>query len=219
MNPPRERGRTPLFRFVQQGPVTGSEPIFNSYVQITKGGSLVTLGSAAATGPELVLETGISVRSNFSINQLVFRLTQSSTYAVNGGAVVGSVLTQSYAITNTPDVMNTFSIVRCLDGDLYVNDGSLSDGGGMLSAGGGQIVLFETDATGNGSDVDTFVDTSFDATLAMSRDFAISPGQTQTFTTRTLLGNSEPVPPGDTETRPQLPRESNIVDGTPVYFF
>lgn len=158
------------------GPVNRADTTFNSYVALTQGNTLTPLGGFSDvfgedeifvdgptgdltpddTGATLISQSETSITSSFDINRLSFQLTQTVTDAVNAdGAFSGAILTQSYDITNVEDAPNRFSLLRYFDGDLAF-DGSIDDGGGVIVQ-NGQTVLFETDATGNETDADTFV--------------------------------------------------------------
>jgi len=133
-----------------------------------ESGVAIRLG-AATTGTRTFLSTGLgsflanvtvtgsatSATSTFSFGGLSFALTQSLTSIFTGTTQTGTILTQSYAITNTLTTTNSFELVRYLDGDLLF-DGSLTDGGGRLTTGGTEI-LFETDSATGSSTSTTFV--------------------------------------------------------------
>lgn len=76
---------------------------------------------------------------------------------MNGLTQSGTVLTQTYVITNTSTAGGrlSFELLRYLDGDLQFN-GSISDGGGRLVASGAEI-LFETDSATGSSTSTTFI--------------------------------------------------------------
>ncbi len=140
------------------GPIDRADTIFRSEIYIFQGGSLLTLEQAASAERQpasFVAQRPTQAVSAFEINRLGFRVTQTVADTVVDGARSGSVLTQSYAITNLTDVPNSFTLVRYLDGDLDF-DGTLIDGGGVLNT-GSQRILYETDATGSETDRDTFV--------------------------------------------------------------
>lgn len=158
------------------GEIERADTTFDSYVAITQGNGLFTLGGedvlffgggdfdesravesqAFGAGEFLDGGTDRSVQSAFSINALNFDLTQTVTDAVNSdGVFSGAVLTQTFTIQNTAEVPNTFSLLRYFDGDLDFDE-TLEDGGGVLTE-NGQTVLFQTDATGNETDAQTFV--------------------------------------------------------------
>lgn len=138
------------------GPINGGDVIYGSSVLLTQGSGLMDLARAVDTETEVLSESESQFITRFSVNQLEFTLTQTVQDTFEGVDRTGSILTQSFAIRNLTDVPNTFSLVRYLDGDLYLNDNSLADGGGVLTQ-GGQLVLFETEASGAANDNDTFV--------------------------------------------------------------
>lgn len=142
---------------------------------MTQGSSLISLGQTFGPGdvpgegefvetrdvafvPDVTVisETSSQYVTRFNVNQLEFTLTQSVQDAIQDGVQSGSLFTQSYSIRNLADVPNSFSMVRYLDGDLYLNDNSLLDGGGVLNQ-VGQLVAFQTEASGAANDNDAFI--------------------------------------------------------------
>ena len=98
--------------------------------------------------------------SSFSAAGLDFNLEQRLSELFVGvgegqGERSGSLLTQTYLVTNSTANEMSFSLARYVDGDLSF-DGSISDGGGRLPLGGGEI-LFETDSATGSADEATFV--------------------------------------------------------------
>ncbi|MBC7139547.1 MAG: VPLPA-CTERM sorting domain-containing protein [Defluviimonas sp.] len=137
------------------GAIGAGDVFYSSGVYITQGSFVTPLYSDTPT--ELISQTDDTLVTYFQVNQLGFTLTQTVSEARNeSGVQTGSLLTQSYAIRNLTDVPNSFELIRYLDGDLYLNDNTLADGGGVLGS-GANIVLYETDATGDESDANTFV--------------------------------------------------------------
>lgn len=270
------------------GPINGNDVIYDSEVFIGRGSSLTSLNSGyisdgyaqetvneaeidaplpamqpaqseQAFTASIVSQSDTSVVSTFNVGNLNFTLSQSVSDAITDGYVSGSVLTQSYTISNIGSATEEFEMVRYFDGDIYLNDSSLADGGGVLTL-GSQTILYETDATGNNSDSNTFVgitatggsqpanyfsvqrccgvnpyplnnsvfndtdgdgfiDTAYDVTLSLARNFTLSAGQTSVFTTQTLFGNAEPPAPGSTETLALLPDYTDEVNDETVYYF
>jgi hypothetical protein len=138
------------------GPIGGGDVIFYSEALLTQGSSVSGLGGLSDSGVSVISQTSNQFVTRFNVNQLEFTLTQTVQDAIQAGAQSGSLLTQSYAIRNTADVTNTFSMVRYLDADLYLNDGTLRDGGGILFQ-NGQLVAFQTEASGAANDNDVFI--------------------------------------------------------------
>jgi hypothetical protein len=138
------------------GEIGAGDVIFSSEVLLTQGNFLTSLASASDSGVSVISQTDNQYITRFNINQLEFTLTQTVQDAIEGGVQSGSLLTQSYAIRNLTDVPNSFSLVRYLDADLYLNDDSLADGGGVLNQ-NGQLVVFQTAASGAANDNDAFV--------------------------------------------------------------
>ena len=142
-----------------QGPTNTS---FESGLAIGFGGQRTFLtsgdigGSGSLTNPTV---TGTSTlgQSSFSFNGLGFNLTQALSSIFTEGSQTGSLLTQTYSITNTTSSDLNFDLVRYLDGDLQF-DGSITDGGGRIDPiGGGTEILFETDSATGTADLSTFV--------------------------------------------------------------
>jgi hypothetical protein len=140
-------------------PVGGSPSaagtVFESGVAIRFGSSgprsFLTSGDIGNSGRLMnptVIGSTTGGTSSFSFGGLNFNLTQSLIPLFNGAIQSGSVLTQTYLITNPGQTATDFELLRYVDGDL-VSDGSLIDGGGRLDAGSSEI-LFQTDsATGS----------------------------------------------------------------------
>jgi len=111
--------------------------------------------SGVGPGNPVVAGTPLSGVSGFTFGGLSFSLTQVLTSTFIGAVQTGSVLTQTYVMTNTGTSALSFEMLRYLDGDLLFN-GSLLDGGGRLT-GGGTEILFETDSATGSSTSTTFV--------------------------------------------------------------
>ncbi len=140
------------------GGVAGT--VFESGVAIGFGGprTFLTSGDIGGSGGlanPATAGTLLSGMSSFSFGGLEFVLTQTLTPLFTGLMQTGSVLTQSYVMTNSSPSTLAYDLVRYLDGDLLF-DGSLIDGGGTLGAGTGQI-LFETDSATGAATPTTFV--------------------------------------------------------------
>jgi VCBS repeat-containing protein len=113
------------------------------------------LSSFSGTNTVLTSASGTTANSAFTVGGLEFQLNQTVQDTLNiTQARTGSLIAQTYTITNTTNQSIDFDLVRYVDGDLYF-DGTLIDGGGRLTQ-NGQEVLFETDAGGN-----TQADTTF----------------------------------------------------------
>ena len=115
-----------------------------------------SIGSSGGLANPTVTGSATSGSSSFIFGGLSFSLTQVLAPTFVGVVRTGSVLTQTYVITNTGTVGTSFEMMRYLDGDLLF-DGSLSDGGGRLFTSGGTEVLFETDSATGSSSSTTFV--------------------------------------------------------------
>ena len=138
------------------GPIEAGSTVYESYVAITQGTFLTSLGNAEDSGATIISESDNQIVSQFTVNQLEFTLTQTVSDAVDGGVQTGSVFVQQFQIRNTTDVTNTFDLYRYMDGDLYLTDESLDDGGGVIQQ-GGVTVLYETDLVDGATAEDTFL--------------------------------------------------------------
>lgn len=196
-----EFGRSRTAEFDPVGPIGRGDVFFDSQVFLTLGDLIRGLGdlnSDAGTDPVILEETSNSLTSSFTVNQLGFELTQTvNPTNAPDGARTGAILTQSYTITNMTDVPNVFSLIRYLDGDLFLTDDTLADGGGLFSGGGGSFVLFQTDATGGPSDEDTFV--GITASVGNNN----TPGTPQEFTIENFSGGI-----------PDFPLSNNVLGDT-----
>ena len=144
------------------GPVVAADATFRNDVYIRFGanggaGARATIQTGATNISNVRNNAGTEANSTFTNGNLNYVLTQTvtPTFDVNN-VLTGSLLTQTYRITNTGGANSQFELVRYYDGDLRF-DGSLIDGGGRLVTAGGDEVLFETDIGGGGSTATTFV--------------------------------------------------------------
>ncbi|MCA8928671.1 MAG: hypothetical protein KDC18_11420 [Alphaproteobacteria bacterium] len=142
------------------GSASASGTTFESGVYLSGPGTFLTTGSIRSSGglPDLVVQQSspTSATSSFQLGSLDFRLTQTLVSSFDGsGTRIGSQLNQSYRITNTASVPNSFALKRYLDGDLEFDE-SIADGGGIITLGGNQV-LFETDSADSPSQSTTFV--------------------------------------------------------------
>jgi hypothetical protein len=149
---------------------------FESWVAIRIGslttGARTALTSGTFGSNPTVTGTPTTGTSSFAFSGLGFVLTQTLTPLMSGLSQTGSLLTQSYAITNTTSSAVTFELVRYLDGDLLFN-GSIADGGGRLFSGPTEI-LFETDSATGSSTSTTFVGiTAEGGTIPVANRFEI----------------------------------------------
>lgn len=130
---------------------------FQSGVAIRVGGTggytFLTTGSIGNTGGLNPVFTNpiptptSSAQSTFNFGGLNFALTQTVTDLVVNGVRKGSLLTQTYRITNPGTTRLDFELMRYVDGDLRF-DGSISDTGGRRVSGTEEI-LFENDSGDN----------------------------------------------------------------------
>lgn len=124
---------------------TDSEIFFRSNTSV---GTRSTIDSVA-TNRTTIRGTTNEANSSFDIGSLHFVLTQVAepVFDVATSARVGSLLTQTYRITNTGTAASEFELARFLDGRLRFN-GSTTDGGGRFVSTAGDEFLIETDAGG-----------------------------------------------------------------------
>ena len=120
-------------------------------IEIGTGGtrSFLTSGFVGISGGlanPTVMPDGSSTFSNSGLN---FALSQTLEPVFFGGSQTGTLLIQTYTITNPGTTSIDFELVRYLDGDLFFDGSSTTDGGGRIIIEGTEI-LFETDsATGS----------------------------------------------------------------------
>ncbi|MEG4959356.1 MULTISPECIES: DUF4347 domain-containing protein, partial [unclassified Microcoleus] len=133
------------------GAAVSAGTTFQSGVAIRVGGTggytFLTTGSIGNTGglnPTTINSTPTSTQSTFNFGGLNFALTQTVTDLVVNGVRKGSLLTQTYRITNPGTTRVDFELMRYVDGDLQF-DGSISDTGGRRVSGTEEI-LFENDS-------------------------------------------------------------------------
>ncbi|MGF1535241.1 MAG: calcium-binding protein [Elainellaceae cyanobacterium] len=130
-------------------------------IEINNAGSrtFLTIGSIGSSGsledPGFTSSDDDEAASVFSFSDLEFQLDQTTTDLLDEGTRTGSLLTQTYLITNPTSETISFELFRYIDGDLLF-DGSISDGGGLIDN-GDQEILFETDADDNPSTSTTFL--------------------------------------------------------------
>jgi Ca2+-binding RTX toxin-like protein len=124
---------------------TDSEIYFRANTSV---GARVTVDSLA-TNRTTIRGTTNEANSSFDIGSLHFVLTQVTepVFDVAPSTRVGSLLTQTYRITNTGTASSEFELARFLDGRLRFN-GSTTDGGGRFVSTAGDEFLIETDAGG-----------------------------------------------------------------------
>src|SRR5712691_9514582 len=133
------------------GLLGASDTTFDSEVYFrasTNSGTRSTLESLA-TNRSTIRGSSDEANSTFDIGSLHFALTQRAepTFDLVTGLQVGSLLTQTYRITNTGVSRSSFELARYLDGGLKFN-GSTPDGGGRVVSAAGDEFLVETDTGG-----------------------------------------------------------------------
>lgn len=143
------------------GATAAAGTTYESGVAIRFGSSgprtFLTSGDIVGSGLPNPNVTGTSTAANssFSVGVLNVTLTQTLTPLTTNSVQTGTVLTQTYVITNAGGTPTSFEMIRYIDGDLRF-DGVISDGGGRLLAGATEI-LFETDTALGTADSTTFV--------------------------------------------------------------
>ena len=133
------------------GAIAAGNTTFDSEVYFrasTTTGARSTVESLA-TNPTSIRGTASEANSAFDIGVLHFVLTQVAERVLDvaTGQAIGSLLTQTYRITNTGATRAEFELARYLDGSLQFN-GSTTDGGGRFVSTAGDEFLVETDAGG-----------------------------------------------------------------------
>lgn len=94
------------------------------------------------------------IETTFRYFDLSIKLTQTLSDTYTNGIRTGSLLTQTYELTNIRDGITSFDLIRYFDGDLFDSLGN--DGGGRIEIFGKEY-LFETDAAGSATENVTFV--------------------------------------------------------------
>ena len=134
------------------GGIAAGDTTFDSEIYFranTMTGARTAIDSLA-TNRTTIRGTSSEANSSFDIGPLHFVLTQVAEPVydlVSTTTRVGSLLTQTYRITNTGVAALDFELARYLDGRLRFN-GSTTDGGGRFVSTAGDEFLVETDAGG-----------------------------------------------------------------------
>ncbi len=140
------------------GAQVAASTVFNSAVYFRAGatGQREVLETVASGSESTIRSNPTEANSTFTIGSLNFALTQTLEPVFDSiGVQNGTLLTQTYVVTNTSMTSSDFELVRYVDGDLSF-DGSIQDGGGRLSLPTGEEILFETDAGGDPATATTF---------------------------------------------------------------
>jgi Ca2+-binding RTX toxin-like protein len=139
------------------GAIAAADLAFDSdvYFRVGNSGARATF-SGAAQGLSTIRATATEANTTFTVaggalSIAATQLVENSNDVM--GVRSGSLLTQSYLITNTTGSVSNFELVRYFDGDLRF-DNSIADGGGRLFTTLGEEILFELDA-GTGQNVAT----------------------------------------------------------------
>lgn len=152
---------TSLADFDPTGPIGAASAVFLSFLGIREASTGARLGldeiPSDLLQPSSIAGDLTTATSTFSIGSFDVQLIQevAPNFDTSGNRN-GSILNQTFSITNSTAQPVTADLVRYLDGDLLF-DGSLVDGGGRLTDGAGNLILFETDAGGTGASDATFI--------------------------------------------------------------
>ncbi len=147
------------------GPVGSSSTSWESAVYFRKPGSskflstgmIGTVGeSGGLANPGFATSSATTATSTFTFAGLEFDLEQHLEEAFAGGARSGSILVQTYTITNPAAKPLSFDLVRYYEGDLFLGGAGVPDGGGHLFLGPTEYV-FETDVAGDQTTLTNFV--------------------------------------------------------------
>lgn len=123
--------------------------------EFLSAGTISPYASGGLPRPTITGTTTDSI-SSFSRGGLNFSLAQSvDPLNDNTGVRAGSLLTQTYTITNPTGTPISFELIRYMEGDL--NFSGIPDGGGRLVTAAGDELMFETDVAGAGGANTTFV--------------------------------------------------------------
>lgn len=167
------------FNSATYDPVGGdvaAETTFDSEVYFRFGntGPRQSLIDASAGSGSSIRSLNDEANSSFSIGDLTFSLTQTLEPVFDEFEnQTGTLLTQTYRVTNTGTSTQNFEVVRYLDGDLLFDE-SLIDGGGRLQLPEGDDLLFETDAGTTPETSTTFLGiTGFGGTIPTTERFQI----------------------------------------------
>ncbi len=172
-----------LSQFNPVGPIDAAETVFeagvllgqipNSTRQILTSGGFGSVNGISSGEFSLLSDlTGSDTRvtSSFSIGALRFDLVQELLTTLDAsGTVIGSVLTQTYTVTNMDSSATSFDLVRFLDGDLEF-DGRISDSGGLRRTASGDELLFVTASNLVQGAATTFVGISATGGTALTDD-------------------------------------------------
>jgi PKD repeat protein len=140
------------------GPARPGSTSWESALQLRRPGQATTYVSSGLVGaqvpqggldnPGIEQTSPTRAVSSFDVGGLHFELEQTVESIFRNGTRTGSVLTQTYRLTNTLPAVNDFDLIRYYEGDLTFGFGAaVPDGGGHLVS-GGQEFVFETDKAG-----------------------------------------------------------------------
>jgi len=147
------------------GAATASDSTFDSAVAIRLAASgqrtylnTFNIGSfGSLTDPGFTSTSGTTANSSFTYSGLNFTLNQSVSDLLNGGIRTGSLLTQTYTITNPGATSAYVELTRYMENDIDFDGGGIgNDGSGRLVE-GGQDMLFQTDVADDASTASSFI--------------------------------------------------------------
>ncbi len=112
--------------------------------------------------------------SMFDVGSLNFEVVQTVLPVMDSSGIrTGSLLTQTYRITNSGATDANFELVRYLDSDQSFDGSFTNSGGGRLLTTAGDEVLFETDSGGTSADTNFIGITGKGGTLPTNNRFEI----------------------------------------------
>jgi len=147
------------------GAPTASDSTFDSAVAIRLAASgqrtylnTFNIGSfGSLTDPGFTSTSGTTANSSFTYSGLNFTLNQSVSDLLNGGIRTGSLLTQTYTITNPGATSAYVELTRYMENDINFGGGGFSNDGSGRVVVGGQDMLFQTDVAGDASTASSFI--------------------------------------------------------------
>ncbi|MCX7418660.1 MAG: Ig-like domain-containing protein [Planctomycetia bacterium] len=155
--------------------VTTSDVYFRSSTISGARNTLETL----ATNRSTIVGTATEANSSFDVGTLRFELTQLAepAYDLVTGKQIGSLLTQTYHVTNLGNTTSNFELSRALDGNMTF-DGSASEGGGRVVSTAGDEFLVETDKGGTSASTNFVAITGKGGTVPKINRFEINQAST-----------------------------------------
>lgn len=155
--------------------VTTSDVYFRNS---TTSGARNSLESLAVNRSN-IFATTTEANSSFDVGSLHFALTQlvEPSYDLVTGVQIGSLLTQTYHVTNLGNTTANFELDRVLDGDMTF-DTSTTEGGGRVVSVAGDEFLVETDRGGTSAATNFVGITAKGGTIPKTNRFEINQSAT-----------------------------------------